>query len=300
MPEREGGEGYSREAYDEAEAEVTEAKGKISPEASTDELRGAVEQKARAEEKRAGLHEMAWDEALELNKQYDDLWGQKEQAEKALADFRREKFGMGEGKEAVEAEKKEPTMEEQAAIYAEIFGVDAAKIIEAAQGLQAEMSEDERKELTMLVYGPKGETADKAWARVKAENPTYKYIDPAKIKTKGETDKAFVAFAKFSQEADDDSLGENARSGEDWEKTDQKYLSPKQRMLAGEMYRRSEGKQLDEKNATMCPGSRSGYGDVPYVHFHPDDRKVNLSDVDPGYRTPNLGVRRVVSRELES
>lgn len=300
MSEKEGGEGYSREAYDAAEAEVAGAKGKISSEASTDELRGAVEQKAQAEEKRAGLYEMAWDEALDLNKQYDELWAQKEQAEQAVADFRKEKLGMGEEKEAVEAEKKEPTLEEQAAIYAEIFGVDKAQIIEAAQGLQAEMSEDERKELTMLIYGPKGETAAKAWERVKAENPTWQSHDPAKIKTKGETDREFVAFARFSQEPDEDSLGENAKTAIDWEKTDQKFMSPKQEMIAREAFRRLTGEQMDKKNAMMCPGSRSEYDYVPDLGFDPGTRRVGLNDVNPGYRTPNIGVRRVVSRKLES
>ena len=293
----ERGPEYSREAYDEAEAEVTEAKGKISPEAPTDKLRGAVEKRAQAEEKRAGLYEIAWDEALELNKQYDELYSRKDQIDQEIANFRREKLGMGEVREA---EKKEPTLEEQAAIYAEIFGVDAAKILEAAQGLQAEMSEDERRELTMLIYGPKGETAAKAWARVQKENPTWQSHNPAKIKTEGETDRAFVAFARFSQEADEDSLGEDARKALDWEKTDEKFMSPKQRMLAGEMYRRSEGKILDEKNFTMCPGSRSGDGSVPGMGFGLDRRGVRLSGVNPGHRDPSIGVRRVVSRELES
>ncbi|TSC95497.1 MAG: hypothetical protein CEN88_476 [Candidatus Berkelbacteria bacterium Licking1014_2] len=195
---------------------------------------------------------------------------------------------------------KEPTLEEQAAIYAKMFGVDAGKIIEAAKSLQSEMSGDEREELTMLVYGPKGETAAKAWERVKAENLTYHWINPEKIKTEGETKRAFVAFAKWSQEADEGSLGENARKAVDWEKTGEKFMSPKQRMLAGEMYRRAKGKQLDEKNVTMCPGSRSENDYVPYLYFNPDYHKVFLYNIHPGDRSSRFGVRRVVFRELES
>jgi hypothetical protein len=71
-------------------------------------------------------------------------------------------------------------------------------------------------------------------------------------------------------------------------------------MLAGEMYRRSEGKQLDERNATISPGSRSVYGYVPRLYSDPDDGKVYLYNVNPVSRFPHIGVRRVVSRELES
>lgn len=295
MSER--GSEYSREAYDEAEGEVAEAKSKISPEAPTDESRGAVEAKAQAEEKRGRLFEMAWDKTLELNKQYDEFFAKKEQVDEEIAAFRSEKLGMGEKREE---EKKELTLEEQAGIYAEMFGVDAAEIIEAAQGLQAEMNEDEKRELTMLVYGKKGTTAASAWEMVKAENPTWQSHNPAKITTKGETDKAFIAFARFSQEADADSLGENARPAVNWEKTDQKYMSPKLRMIAGEFYRRAEGKQMDEKNVTICPGSRSVRGRVPDLYFAPDDGRVRLDDDGPGHRDPYLGVRQVVFKELES
>jgi len=301
MSEREGGD-YSREAYDQAEQEVETAKGKVSPEAPTDESRGAVEERAQAEEKRAGLYEMAWDEALELNKQYDELWTQKEQTEQALADFRKEKLGMGEEKEAAETEKKEPTLEEWAGVLAEINGEDQGKILEALQSLQSEMSEDERKELTMPFYVKEGMTTKSAWQKIKAENPTYEWINPGKIKTQGETGKAEVGFGRFSQEADEDSLGGQARPAEDWEKTDQKFMSPKQAMIAREAFRRLTGKQMDGKNMTMCPGSRSGLGNVPRLFFYPFPvhRGVYLGDVSPGSRGSRLGVRRVVSRELES
>lgn len=270
----EKGPEYSREAYDAAEAEA-----------------------GQTEEKRAGLEEMAWDEALELNEKYDELYSRKEQVDQDVATFRREKLGMKE------EEKKEPVLEEQAGIYAEMFGVDAREILEAAQSLQTEMSEDERKEFTMLIYGPKGTTVGSAWAMVEKENPTrqkhklvYSGDKISEIKTEGETDKAFIAFARYSQEPDEDSLGEKAKSASDWEETGQKFMSPKLRMIAGEMYRRAEGRQLDEKYKTVFPGSRMWSGYVPMFDSYAGT--VSSGAMTPEYRSPQMGVRRVVSKEF--
>ena len=297
MPEQEPNE-YSREAYIAADQEVKAAKGKISPETPTEELRQAVDEKANTELKRGQLHEMAWDEALKINDQYDELYSRKDQIDQEIATFRTEKLGMGEPREVAEAEKGEPTLEQQAQVYSEMFGVDSAKILELAQSLQAEMSEQERKELTMLIYLPEGVTTKDAWDKVKSENPTWQSIEPEEITTEGETpQRAIVAFSRYSQEPDEDSLGEHAKSAKEWEKIDQKFMSPRLRMIAGEYYRRAEGKQLDEKNATISPGSRSAHGDVPSLYFNPNSGEVSLYGYDPGSRVPDLGVRRVVSKE---
>lgn len=300
MPKEGESNQYSREAYEEAEEKIEEAKDRINPEASTDDLRQAVEDRGRAEEDKGHLHESAQDEALELNKQYDELYAKKDQIAQEIADFRREKLGMEEPKEAMEAEKKEPTLEEWAGVYAEMSGKDPAKILETFKSFQAKMSETHRQKLTLPIYGREGLSTNDVWEEVKAENPTYEYINPAKITTEGETGKAFVAFARFSQEPDEDSLGEKAQTALDWEKTGRQFMSPKQAMVAREAYRRLTGKQMDEKNQTMCPGSRSGFGSVPRLYFSPGDRGVYLNDCNPGDRVSFLGVRRVVSRELES
>jgi len=299
MPESEPNE-YSREVFNKAETDIKEAKGRIDPNAPVEELRAAVDDRASAEARKGHLHEMAWGEALELNKQYDELYARKEQVEKEIADFRKEKLGMAEEERVAEAEQKEPTLEQWAWAYAEMEGIkeDMAKILEAFQTLQAEMSEEERKVLTMPVYVKEKTTAATAWAMVKKENPTYEFIELEKIKTPDETSKALVAFGRFSQEADKDSLGENAQSGKDWKETSQKFMSLKVAMVAREAFRRLTGKQMDERSWTMCPGSRSENDNVTRLGFSPN--KVTLDDVLPGSRYPFNGVRRVVSRELES
>lgn len=202
------------------------------------------------------------------------------------------------GQQPEQEAEEELTLEEQADIYAEMFGVDQAVILEAAQGLQTEMSEDERRELTMLVYGKKGTTTALAWEVVKAKSPAWSSLELARIKVEGETDKAFVAFMHYAQEADEDSLGVGARYAINWEQTNAKYASPKHLMIAREFYRRAEGKQMDEKNQTMCPRSRSKDGHVPYLNLDSDDGRVYLRDIGSTTRYPILGVRREVSKEL--
>jgi len=297
MAEREGGD-YSREAYDAAEREAAEAKSEVSPEKSFDEVGAAVQKGQAAEAKKDQVVEMSWDEALKVNEEYNRIWAQKEAAEKAVADFRTEHNVLQGPAEAREEEKEEPTLEDWAGIYAEMEEVDQSKILEAFRSLQAEMSEDERKELAFPIYVKEGTTTAAAWDEVKSNNPTYQYIDPERIKIEGETGKAIVAFARFSQEADEDSLGENAKKAVDWEKTGEKFMSPKMAMIAREAYRRSAGQQMDEKNWTMCPGSRSEDGYVPRLGFGSGHRGVGLDGVVPGVRFPSLGVRRVVSKEL--
>lgn len=292
-------EEYSREAYDQAEQEIESAKKNISPDAPTEDLRAAVEQKATAEGRRDSLHEQSWDEALKANEEYDQLWVQKAVAEKAIADFRVANSILQAPTSEAEAvpesaERKEKSLEEQAAIYAEMSGVDATKILEIAQAHQAELSEEERNAFTLMIFKPEGKTTAQSWQDIEAQNPTYKYTDPEAITTEGETEEAEVVFARYGQEPDEDTLCENAKSAIDREATDTKWMSPKLRMIVGEFYRRAEGKQLDEKNVTQCPGSRTEDGRVPRLDFIAGSGEVDLSSSRPGFRFPRLGARQVV------
>lgn len=258
---------YSREAYEQADSEVKSA-----------------------EEKRSRLYEQAHDEALELKNRWE------------------------------KTERKEPTLKAQAQVYAEMFDIKIELILKAAQSLRAEMSGKEREKLTLLVYTPKGETADKAWERVKLENPTVQTLNPTNIRTakrvKGhwhdtiktyrETDKASIAFACFSKNPDEDSLGTRAMSPENWMAVGKKFMSPKQAMIARIAFYRLTGKQMDDEHYTMFPGFRVRErseavenSSVPLLSFRKG--KVGLGNIHPRepLRGP-VGTRQVVSREIES
>jgi uncharacterized protein YerC len=253
--------------------------------------------------KREGRHKEGIALVNQFNQRKEEIFQQKEETEEETTE--------------TEQREGEPTLIEQATTYAEIWkekGVTKETILKVARELQAEMSEEEKKDLTMLIYLPEQTTTADAWQMVKDSTPTREAYDPStdegKITTEGERDeKAIVAFGRYQQEPDEDSLGDKAKPAEDWEEetkeTDQKYMSPKLRMVANELYRLSEGKQpdgkfkqLDEKNFTLCPGSRTADGKVPNLSFNPDHGEVYLSSFHPGYQYPSLGVRRVVSKEI--
>jgi hypothetical protein len=74
--ENSGGEYPGRDAYDKVEAKANEMRG------------------------------LAWGEALEINKKYDELYSRKDQIDQEIADFRRKKLGMGEEREEEKNSKR--------------------------------------------------------------------------------------------------------------------------------------------------------------------------------------------------
>lgn len=97
---------YSCEAYEAEQSKINQAKTRISPDAPIEDLNQAVQDLSQAEIKRNELYDQAWDESLEVNKQYDELYSRKKQLDQEIADFRREKLGMGEGKNCRERKER--------------------------------------------------------------------------------------------------------------------------------------------------------------------------------------------------
>jgi hypothetical protein len=294
MSEKEMGEGYSREAYDDAERKVKEANAEISPEKSTDELKAAVEQRAGAEERRGQLHEMAWDEALEKNKKYDELYAQKEQIDQEIATFRRDELGMAEVREEAKPERTRETEIKSITKFWQELGYEVDE-----SDIQAEIEAlPETEKMTRFEFLPKGIKMSEAFQKMSERYPTWSYTKELdKIKMPRETTESYAISYRDSQEPDEDSLGENAKSALTWEETDEKFMSPLELTVAEMRWHAENGTHLNEKNWTMCPGSRDADGFVPFLDFGPLNGEVDLCDANPGYRSPYLGVRRVVSKE---
>ena len=125
---------------------------------------------------------------------------------------------------------------------------------------------------------------------------------------------SYAIACKGMQEPDPDSLGSGAKSILDWEKSGQEFMQPNELIIANMMWRMKHGSEqyLDQKNATMCPGSRVN-GDYYVLQssdiaggftFHGgwapeyetyDKTKVHSVGLNPREANPKIGVRRVMT-----
>jgi hypothetical protein len=204
-----------------------------------------------------------------------------------------------------------PTLEQWAETYSEMEGVPKEQILELAKSLLEERA-DEIKETfgsdpIMPIYVKEGITTEDAWEIVKKGSPAT--TDGPKIAPENIIDEnmsATIAFIRFSQDADYDTIGEGAKTSEEWLETDDKLISPRLSMIAREAYRRLTGKQMDDFHQTVFPGyrfknPRFNNNDVPLIFFNSDEGQqvifsYSLSN-DTGF--DEKGVRRMVSREIK-
>ena len=78
-------------------------------------------------------------------------------------------------------------------------------------------------------------------------------------------------------------------------KRNHKGITLLERLLLEMGYFLATGKHLDEKNVTLCTGSRDSVGGVPYVYWNSDDRKVYVRWYHPGDSDGGLRSRSAVS-----
>lgn len=291
MPEQES---YSREAYDEAEREIEEAKGEIAPEKSTEELKRVVEKRGAAEERRDRLGEVSWDEALQAHEEYKGLLARQDKAQEAVNQWKKEHHT---GPEPTEAKEPQRTPETEAQAIVEFYqgiGIEVDPADVRAK-IEAKRADAEKEGLEAFTYLPKDIKISKLLKIAKADYPVWVWEgigDPDTIKMPRTTQESYAVAHHYTQEPDEDSLGDKARSGLDWEKTDNSYMGPLERLAFGMRWHKENGTQLDEKYVTLCPGSRAAGGRVPCLSF--SGGRVRLSSDHPGGRGPGWGVRRVV------
>ena len=305
-------EGESRRGdYDAAEQDFKSAKEGISPERSVDEITGAVAKREAASQRIEEIKNLDEDEAREIYRQYHELFARKEQIDGEVATFRKEKLGM---KEPKEEEEKERTREteikrnvEKWKVRAKILelDIDGATIEAEVRAAIEAVPEEKAKELgPEVAYDVmfKGVKPSQILRLAKEHSRFYEwdgmdeYFDTQKLPRSNQEKSYAIAYA-FQQEPDEDSLGERAKSAEGWKKKGGEFMALPERVLAGASWKEEKGSDLDEKNITLCAGSRAHSGDVSGVSFSSGDREVHVDGCNPGARVPILGVRRVVSSE---
>ncbi len=230
----------------------------------------------------------------------------------------------GEAAQAVERETPEQELGGWADVYFEMYkdkypALKRGEILMALVDLWRSMNEKQRKEFTLPIYVPEGMTIEDAWSTVKgAKNISYqirdeissdyrkgKISDIRRRDGNKEDTGSVVSFARLSSA--DDGIKETEDRPDN--------MSPRERMVAGEAYRRfTGGQQMDTAGSTFFPshivvsassGKRSFLEiryrraqlahEGPYVPEDSVELSVAISDQYENLSPTSIsGVRRVV------
>jgi len=152
------------------------------------------------------------------------------------------------------------------------------------------------------LYIPKGAKLDRIWEKFAKTNPVKREplydLSSWHLKMSRDTRNSYAVAAHYQQEPDDDSLGDNARSSLDWEKTDEQYMTPLEVIIAEMRWHKENGPHLNEKNITICPRSRMS-GTVPCLDCNRDNGKVAIFPISLDATTKSMGVRKVITKNTK-
>ncbi len=145
-----------------------------------------------------------------------------------------------------------------------------------------------------LLIIPKGMTNNKMFARMEQLFKCWKYADnldtavPTNIRT---TENHYAVWVRDGVEPDAEFLGKPVREADPDMKIGMTLL---ERLTLEIKYFSETRKHLDVIGGTRCSGSRYSGGDVPYVHWYPDDGTVDVSWSYVDGSGGGDGVRRAV------
>lgn len=207
------------------------------------------------------------------------------------------------------------------------------------QGLGVEVdTEDVQKEIeavpevpgfSFYLYMPEGIKFSDVWRKIYAgtQHQESKRNFDEVLEMPRTAENSYAVAAHFSQTPDKDSLGENAKSAEDWEKTDEKFMTPLERLVAGMRWSQEKGTDMDPIETqfnfdldelkegaqlfnnvgtyTLCPGSYwkdETWGKIPSVPlvYHQNRHNLPVSIKHSAAQNavhPFFGVRRVITTD---
>ncbi|TSC89859.1 MAG: Uncharacterized protein G01um10143_349 [Parcubacteria group bacterium Gr01-1014_3] len=152
---------------------------------------------------------------------------------------------------------------------------------------------------TRLILIPEGMTPNKAFALLKKKTQAWKYTDNLDTITSiRDTKKTYVIWVRDRQEADEELKN---KSADDLKRDGVNCITLIERLLyelkffTETLQGGQAGKHLDEKNWTLCAGSRFQDGSVPYMDWVPDDGGVGVGWGYADSRFESMRSRVVVS-----
>ena len=155
-----------------------------------------------------------------------------------------------------------------------------------------------------FVYVPQGIKMSEVFNKMEENGqPVYSPFSPEKMDAfkkvkpdmRDNQKDSYAIATRFQPEPDADTLGDKAKSAEEWEETGETFMQPMEYLITAMRYQTETDRHLDENTYTICPGSRASDGDVPGLGFFADFGRVRLYDGYPDDRDSRYGVRRVVT-----
>lgn len=161
----------------------------------------------------------------------------------------------------------------------------------------------EVKDFDFYLYIPKDTVVSEVVSKTFVDfdgNSTLKSSELDLIEMPRRPEKAYAIAARYNQGPDENSLGENAKSAEEYEKTDNKYMTPLERIFAEMRWMKENHTHMDERGATMFPGCRTKHKEVPFICVENMNEKVSMNGYYPSESHPDFGVRQVITAETKT
>ena len=158
---------------------------------------------------------------------------------------------------------------------------------------------------------PEDLTNQKVWGLArKIISPNADYAFATTINGEGRQlprryEKTYAIGAHYSEEPDEDSLGEKAKSPKEWVKTGKTFMNLLEKTAYDLRYNFESGNnddRLDRKSYTMDPNartpSRPGFECAPVICFSAQRRGFGIdSALGPDSKAPGIGIREIVTED---
>ena len=144
-----------------------------------------------------------------------------------------------------------------------------------------------------LIVVAQGLTPEKIVSVLKGHMTVWKYADNLDtVKSDRKTDQPYAIWIRDRQEADEELKNKSANQ---LQQEGVNCITLEERLLYHLKYFLETGKHLDEKNWTLCAGSRDPDGGVPEVVWGPGGGVVGVGWCGPSVADSGLRARSVVS-----
>ncbi len=172
-----------------------------------------------------------------------------------------------------------------ASFYSEIFGLEL--------GFSNLRVPERRKGFDRLIVVAEGMTPNRLYDKCFEFFPCWRYTDNLNvIASDRKADKRYAVWVRERQEADEELKNKSANQLKD---EGIPAITLEERLLYELKFFKETGKYLDERNVTLCAGSRSPDGGVPRVGWYPGNGGMNVGWCVSGIRGDNIRARVAVS-----